>query len=164
MLHLRNLLFFVSVLRYVFAARTPTCYDDGGQFPAPKSVDCKIAMVNIKDSPYFDMPQKYGAYEEPPRNVPLDWPNKSCLLTIDANDGSKTDTFAISATMYAFATLEAACVRRGPGFGGYIPIGNGKTFYAIVQYNPRYRTSGPSERLLVPSIRTENATDLVDTS
>ncbi|KAI4273341.1 MAG: hypothetical protein LQ337_004690 [Flavoplaca oasis] len=158
------MLVFVSVLRYVLAARTPICYDDGGQFPAPNSADCKIGMVSIKNSPYFDMPQKYGAYEEPPRNVPLDWPNKSCLLTIDADDGSKTDTFAISATMRAFAALEAACVRRGPGFGGYIPIGNGKTFYAILQYNPRYRASGASGRLLMPSIRTENATDPVDTS
>ena len=164
MLHLRNLLLFVSFLRYVFAARTPICYDDGGQFPAPRSTDCKSAMVYIKNSPYFNMPQKYGAYEAPPRDVPLEWPRRSCLLTIDADDGSKTDTFAISATMRAFEALEAVCVRRGKGFGGYIPIGNGKSFYAIVQYNPRYRASGASERLFVPSNRTQNATDLVDTS
>lgn len=92
------------------------------------------AMLFIKNSPYSTKPQKYGAYEDPPRNVPLDWPNKSCLLTINADDGSKTDTFALSATMPAFSALEAACVRTkksGQGFGGYIPIGN--AFYAIVQ-------------------------------
>lgn len=121
-------------------------------------------MAYVKNSPYFNKPQRYGEYENPPRKVPLDWPRRSCLLTIDADDGSKTDTFAIAATMPAFAALEAACVRRGPGFGGYIPIGNGKTFYAIIQYNPRYRASGASERLFVPSNRTKNVTNLVATS
>ncbi|KAL8970333.1 MAG: hypothetical protein Q9197_003865 [Variospora fuerteventurae] len=163
MLHSR-ILFIFSVLEYVLAARTPVCYDDGGQFPPPSSVDCKIAMVYVKNSPYFNKPQKYGVYEDPPRKVPLDWPRRSCLLTIDADDGSKTDTFAIAATMPAFAALEAACVRRGPGFGGYIPIGNDKNFFAIIQYNPRYRASGPSARLFIPSNRTETATNLLATS
>ncbi|KAI4140238.1 MAG: hypothetical protein LQ341_003920 [Variospora aurantia] len=163
MLHLRNLFIF-SVLGYVLAARTPVCYDDGGQFSSPSSVDCKSSMAYVKNSPYFNRPQRYGEYENPPRKVPLDWPRRSCLLTIDSDDGSKTDTFAIAATMPAFAALEAACVRRGPGFGGYIPIGNGKTFYAIIQYNPRYRASGASERLFVPSNRTGNGTNLVATS
>ncbi|KAL8732002.1 MAG: hypothetical protein Q9181_004102 [Wetmoreana brouardii] len=166
MLRFGGLLMLIRVIGYVTAQRAPICYDDGGQFPAPAATDCRSAMAFIKNSPYFSKPQKYGAYEDPPRNVPLDWPNKSCLLTIDVDDGSKTDTFALSATMPAFAALEAACIRRrkpGQGFGGYVPIGNGK-FYAIMQYNPKYRGSGASEPLRGPSSGTENATNSLDTS
>ena len=108
-------------------------------------------MAVVRNSPFFSRPQTYGAFEDPPRNVPMDWHYKTCLVTIDADDGSKKDTFALSATMPAFAAVEEKCIRRkalGQGFGGFVPVGNGRGFYAIVQFDPDYqyaaRISRPS--------------------
>lgn len=142
-------------------APTPTCYDDDGQYPAPLFSDCVRAMTGIKTSPYFTRPQTYGAYENPPRKVPLDWHYKSCIVSIDADDGSKIDNFALSAIMPAIAVVEVRCIKKkkvGQGFGGFIPIGHGKTFYAIVQYDPSYPVSAMSSRTLTLSNGTDAAT------
>ena len=139
---------YISLFSHLFhqtiasPARTPTCYPDDGQFPAPNFSDCVHAMTVVRNSPFFSRPQTYGAFEDPPRNVPIDWHYKTCLITIGIEDGSKKDTFALSATMPAFAAVEDKCIRKkklGQGFGGFVPVGNGRGFFAIVQFDPDYQ-------------------------
>lgn len=165
MLHFRSLLFFLRLLGDTVASRAaaPLCYDDDGQFPPPAALDCLNTMGNIRKDPYYSTPQRFGAYEDPPRKIPIDWAHKSCLVTIDVDDNSYTGTFALSSTMPAFAQIEEHCIierKLGQGFGGYVPVGHGKTFYAIVQYNRSYRLSGLREDLLGFLNRTDNATTL----
>ena len=98
-------------------------------------------MRMIRTDLSFTTPLTYGADQAPPRNTPIDWAYKSCLLTIDADVGSFTDTFALSSTMPSFASVEEWCVVRkkpGEGFGGFIPVGHGRAFFAIVQFNPGF--------------------------
>ena len=143
------------------SAYRPTCYEDGAQLPAPAASHCARAMSSIRNDRSFTIPLAYGADEDPPRNTPIDWSYKSCLLTIDADDGSYTDTFALSSTMPSFAAVEELCVVRkkpGQGFGGYIPIGHGRTFLAIVQYNPEYLPAASGLDLLSSANGTRNAT------
>ncbi|KAL8788385.1 MAG: hypothetical protein Q9195_007343 [Heterodermia aff. obscurata] len=144
-------------------APRPNCYQDGAQLPAPAASHCALAMSTIRTDRSFTTPLVYGADEAPPRNTPIDWSYKSCLLTIDADDGSFTDTFALSSTMPSFAAVVEWCVVRnnpGQGFGGYIPIGHGRTFYAIVQYNPEYLPDLAGLRVLSTANGTRNATAL----
>ena len=63
--------------------------------------------------------------------------------------------------MPSFAAVEELCVVRkkpGQGFGGYIPIGHGKTFFAIVQYNPEYLPGVSGLDFLSSANGTRNAT------
>lgn len=155
--------FFLLILGYALAspAPVPICYADDGQFPPPAASDCVRAMINIKDDPFFTTPQRFGEYEDPPRGVPIEWSYRSCLLTIDVDDGSQTDVFALSAIMPAFAAVEERCVaKRKPQqkFGGYVPIGHGRSFYAIVQYNPSFLQLALGSSLLAHSNGTNNAT------
>ena len=162
--YLYFLLRFVS-LTTASPAPTPTCYDDDGQYPAPLFSDCIRAMSGVKNSPYFTRPQTYGAYEDPPRNVPLDWRHKTCLVSIDADDGSKIDHFALSTIMPAIAVVGDRCIKRkipGQGFGGFIAIGHGKSFYAIVQYDPGYPVSAMSSKPLILSNETDTTTSAQD--
>ena len=143
------------------SAWSPICYSDGAQLPAPLAPHCARAMSSIRSDRSFSTPLTYGVDEAPPRNTPIDWPYKSCLLTIDADDGSYTDTFALSSTMPAFAAVEELCVARkklGQGFGGYIPIGHGRMFFAIVQFNPGYLPDAAGLSFLSSANGTRNAT------
>ena len=164
MLFLTSLHISLQLLPHVFAssAYRPTCYEDGAQLPAPAASHCALAMSSIRNDRSFTTPLKYGIDEAPPRNTPIDWSYKSCLLTIDADDGSYTDTFALSSTMPFFAAVEELCVLRkkpGQGFGGYIPIGHGRTFFAIVQYNPEYLPHTSALGVLSHMNGTSNATE-----
>jgi len=108
----------------------------------------------------YNTQETYGIHEAGKRKVPLNWSHKSCLFTIDVDDGSNTDTFALPSTMPAFTLVEQNCIlkkKMGHGFGGYVPIGNGKTFYAIVQYNPSYQTPSANSRFLM-SVNATNTT------
>ena len=139
------------------------CYDDDGEFPGPAATDCLRAIGSLRNEPFFGEWQTYGPYEDPPRRTPLDWVHGSCLISIDVDDGSMTDTFALWTTMAAFAAVEEWCIlkkRPGEKFGGYAPIGHGKTFYAIVQYNPDFVSSAASSGPFNPS----NSTDKTVTS
>ncbi len=164
-MHFTSCLFIViSPLLYqsVFASpfTSPQCYDDDGVYPAPTALDCIGAMGNLLEDKSYNTQETYGIYEAGTRKVPLNWSHKSCLVTIDVDDGSNTDTFALSSTMPAFTLVEHNCIlkkKMGQGFGGYMPIGNGKTFYAIVQYNPSYQTSSANSRFLM-SVNATNTT------
>ena len=163
MLLLANLYISIPLFAHVIAssAYRPTCYEDGAQLPAPAAPHCARAMSSIRNDRSFTTPLPYGADEDPPRNTPIDWSYKSCLLTIDADDGSYTDTFALSSTMPSFAAVEELCVVRkkpGQGFGGYIPIGHGRTFFAIVQFNPEYLPENLGLDVFSSANGTRNAT------
>ncbi len=163
MLQLRILFLFFLAYTNASPVAAPACYGDDTDFPAPAALDCASGMINIKNDPFYAKSQTYGILEDSPRNVPINWPHRSCMMTVTAIDGSKTDTFALSQTMPAFAAIYEICIRKkksGQGFGGYIPIGHGKTFYAVVQYNPSYPTFAFDEHLLSSSNRTDNATIL----
>ncbi len=163
MLQLRSLFLFFLAYTNASPVAAPACYGDDTDFPAPAALDCASGMINIKNDPFYAKSQAYGILEDSPRNVPINWPHRSCMMTVTAIDGSKTDTFALSRTMPAFAAIYEICIRKKKsrqGFGGYIPIGHGKTFYAVVQYNPSYPTFAFDEHLLSSSNRTDNATIL----
>ena len=165
-MHLSISLFYsISPILYQIALGSPVpspqCYDDSGQFPAPAALDCMSAMGVLQNDKYFTTPQRYGVYEDATHRVPRDWAYKSCLVTIDVEDASNTDTFAFSSTMPYFASIEETCVikkKPGRGFGGYVPIGNGKGFYAIVQYDGDYYPTGPNSRVLLSMNATSNGT------
>ena len=162
---LTSLYISLHLYPHILAASTyrPTCYEDGAQLPAPAASHCARAMSNIRNDRSFSIPLTYGIDEDPPRNTPIDWSYKSCLLTIDADDGSYTDTFALSSTMPSFGAVEELCMLRkkpGQGFGGYIPIGHGRSFFAIVQYNPEYLPDASGFGDLSLTNGTRNATAL----
>lgn len=163
MLCLRSL--FLLSLAYANASpiAAPACYDDLIDLPAPEALDCASGMINLKNDPFYSKPQTYGILEAPPRNVPIDWTHGSCMMSVTAIDASKTDTFPLSQTMAAFAAIYEICIRKkktGQGFGGSMPIGHGKTFYAVVQYNPNYPSVAFDEHLVGSSTGTGNATAL----
>lgn len=142
---LRYLLFSLAVITFSVASPTPNpkCFDDTYDLPAPRAADCTNAMVALKNDQFYTTPQVFGVDENSPRNVPIEWRHKSCLLIIDVEDGSNTDKFALSSTMPAFDALDKLCVlsKPGRGLGGYMSIGHGKSFYALVQGNPDYLPS-----------------------
>ena len=140
----------------------PVCFGDDGETPAPAATDCISAMANVKNDPFYTTPQIYGVDENPPSNVPIKWSNRSCLVIIGVEDGSQTDKFALSTTMPALASLAELCIfkkARGQGFGGYIPIGHGKTFYALLQWDPDYQPPFISSHLHLASNGTSNMTN-----
>ena len=144
------LLISYAVLQYSTATPSaPTCLDETYELPPPAPVDCIEAMAEIRNFPHYTIPQVFGTYEDPPRNVPIGWRYKSCWLKIDVDDGSKTDRFALSSVIPAFAAVEKLCLIGKPGrrLGGYVPIGHGGSFYAILQADPDYRPSILSSHL-----------------
>jgi len=159
MLQLRSLFFFFLAYSSASPVAAPACYDDLTDLPAPAALDCAIAMINFKKDPLYTKVQTYGIYENPPRNVPIHWTYRTCMMTVTAIDASKTDTFAFSQTTPAFAAIYEICVRKkksGQGFGGYMPIGHGQTFYAVVQYNPSYPNFASHKHSQGSSDRTDN--------
>ncbi|KAL8829940.1 MAG: hypothetical protein Q9170_005961 [Blastenia crenularia] len=172
-------LFFLlsfSFIQNIFAtpAPKPICLDDTYQLPAPAAIDCTNAMTNLKNDPFYATPQLFGVDENSPRNVPIEWKHKSCLLIINVEDGSKTDKFALASTMPAFGAVEKACVISNPGrgLGGYISIGHGRSFYALVQGNPDFLPSvetsglraGLNDSLVSPSAQESGASTPADTA
>ena len=158
---LRFLILVFSCLPCLWSSSvvTPLCYGDEIDLPAPARADCLYSMANFKNDPFYTVPQTYGIREKYPRDIPIKWRHKSCMNTITALDASKTDKFALSDTMSAFAAIQEICIKRkkpGQGFGGQIPIGHGQEFYALISYNPDFRTA--VDVLQMPSNRTENST------
>ena len=165
MFDLVTLLTCLGLAGYTLASRiaAPRCYPNAGQFPAPMASDCMNAMGSLKSSPSYNRPQKFGAYENPPNRLPLDWANRSCLLRIDQEDDSFSDIFPLSSIMPAFRLIWELCVEdkgSSKGWGGLVPIGHGKTFYALVAYNPDWPTFAVDENLEGPSNQTINSTVL----
>ncbi len=163
MLYLKSLFLLFSAYASASPVAAPACYDNLIDLPAPAALDCASGMINLKNDPFYTKPQTYGIFENSPRNVPIDWPHRSCMMSVTAIDASKTDTFALSETMAAFGAIYEICVRKkklGQGFGGSMPIGHGKSFYAVVQYNPSYPSFASAEHLQGSSHRTDNATTL----
>lgn len=140
---------------------TPQCYDDSGQFPAPAALDCMRAMGYLQADLSYTTPQLFGVYADATCRVPKDWSYNSCLVSIDVDDASQMDTFSLASTVRPLASVEETCIvkkKLGQGFGGYVPIGNGKGFYATVQYDGDYWPTVPNSRFLLAANATSNET------
>ena len=117
----------------------PLCYDDIGSFPEPSALDCKFAALLMTSDPDSDKEEIFGSYFPATRLVPLYWSHKSCLIFLQSEDASKTDSFALSSMVPALAKVQSKCMNQKPPgekFGGYAPVGNNQGFYVGIQYNP----------------------------
>lgn len=169
MLQLSSLLLLFFACTRASPVAAPICYEEDPELPALTPTDCLYSMLSIRNDEFFTISREYGIDENSPRDVPIDWPHNTCLMSVTALDAGKTDTFALADTMPAFKALFETCLKRkkpGHGFGGYIPIGHGKEFYAVVQYNPDFPFPKPEERLLssLNGIDNTTASQLLQTS